>query len=92
MIRFIDVGKQYWGEAYHIEDDPEYREEFSFIDTVVDKYVTVNGNQYWNCWDDFADDYESSGGWDDRVAGGKMPLERFRCLIDEKFVRDSFMV
>ncbi len=87
MIRFIDMGKQYWG-GLDVEDSDHCREEFAFIDTVTDRFVDVGGNRYWDCWDDFAEDYNSAG-WDDKVRGGKMELSRFKALIDKKFIRDS---
>jgi hypothetical protein len=78
MIRFIDIGKQYWLAA---ENEDENWDLFSFIDTVPDKYVTVSGNQFWECWEDFVEDYNSSDGW------REIELERFRGLVDPKFFK-----
>ena len=85
MIRFIDLGLQYWLEMEpDLQDDPE-PQHFAFIDTVIDRFVDVSGSQFWDNWDDFQEDYSASEGWDDRVSGGKMPLERFRGLMEGKY-------
>lgn len=90
MVRFIDIGKQYWGGLEYSDNDDDYREEFAFIDTAVDRFIDVNGRQYWDCWDDFAEDYNVNGGWDNKVSGGKIQkLDRFKSLMDDKFFRDS---
>ena len=84
MIRFIDIGKQYWGYTPSLDDDDDYREEFAFIDTAVDRFVDVNGFQCWDCWDDFEEDYIAFGGW-----RGALEPERFKSLTNEKFFRQS---
>ena len=58
--------------------EDEFEDSFAFIDTVVDRFVDVGGNQFWDSWDDFAEDYN---GW------RGMELERFRGLVDKKFFR-----
>uniref|UniRef100_A0A6M3XRI9 Uncharacterized protein n=1 Tax=viral metagenome TaxID=1070528 RepID=A0A6M3XRI9_9ZZZZ len=75
MIRFIDLGKQYWL-------DSDNKEFFAYIDTVPDRFVDVNGNQYWDCWEDFEQDYIDASGW-----RGEVDLERFKGLTDKKFFR-----
>jgi len=76
MIRFIKLGRQYWGGG------DENREHFAYIDTVVDKFVQVNGEHFWDCWEDFVEDYNSLGrGW------REIPLERFKSLTAKIFFR-----
>lgn len=89
MIRFIDLGKQYWGDTTNIEDDNDYRESFAFIDTTTDTFVEVGERQFWDCWEDFEDDYTYCIQWDDRVKGGKVNLGRFKSLVSGKFFRPS---
>ena len=82
MIRFINLGKQYWGDTSLIKDDEEFREYFTFIDTLCDQFVQVENYSFWDCWDDFAE-YYAQYPW------REMELERFKSLTDPKFFRET---
>ena len=41
MIRFIDLGDQITTDG---------TQEFAWYDTIVDKFITFNGNQVWETW------------------------------------------
>ena len=77
MIRFINLEKQYWLPG---SDDPEY---FSFIDTISDRFVEANGEQFWECWDDFEEDYNAGEKW------RGIELERFKSLVNPIFFRPT---
>jgi len=77
MIRFIDLGGQYYADD---SDDKEYQ-TFAFIDTVVDRFVEANDEQFWQCWDDFAEDYKLGEKW------REMELKRFKSLVDPKYFK-----
>lgn len=80
MIRFIDLGKQYWGDE-NVASDLGFREYFAFIDTVPDQFVQVENYSFWDCWDDFAEFYE-------QYPWRGMELERFKGLTNPKFFRE----
>lgn len=46
MIRFIDLKGQ-------IDDDPR----FAFYDTITDMFVNLDGDQTWDCVNDFRKDF-----------------------------------
>lgn len=50
MIRFIDLGTQ-------ITCDPQGDRCFAFFDTVVDKFMSFDGEQMWTAWIDFEEDF-----------------------------------
>lgn len=76
MIRFIDLGKQYWGENESMLPD-----FFAFIDTTIDKFVELNGSQFWECWDSFMEDFNANKGYKNISIG------KFASLVDKKFFR-----
>ena len=49
MIRFIDLGKQ----IASYEADPEYPRQFAFYNTVSDTFLSANGGQVFDSWDEF---------------------------------------
>lgn len=51
MIRFIDLGKQ----IASYENDPEFPRQFAFYDTMSDTFISANGGQVFDSWDEFLD-------------------------------------
>lgn len=49
MIRFIDLGKQIATD----ETDPDYPRQFAFYNTISDQFLSVNGGQVFDLWDEF---------------------------------------
>lgn len=74
MIRFIDLGKQYW------EENEFANKSFAFINTVTDRFVEFNTNQFWDTKEDFTEDYKQSGY---ECIPSEEGLERFLSLIPE---------
>ena len=68
MKRFIDIGEQTGNSDFGIN-------EFSFFDTIIDKFETFNDNQTWSNIKDFISDYKSDNGQE---------LERYLNLIPNK--------
>ena len=69
MIRFIDLGDQIL----------EGQKEFAWFDTVTDTFEEFNGNQAWETWEDFAEDYlvdEGKG-----MIPDSRPLRRYKGLF-----------
>lgn len=71
MIRFIDLGDQI------IEDYPE----FAWYDTVIDKFETFSGNQTWETWSEFQNDYLA----EDEYIPETHSLDRYRSLFPKKW-------
>lgn len=49
MIRFIDLGKQIAVD----ETDPDYPRQFAFYDTISDQFISANGGQVFDTWNEF---------------------------------------
>lgn len=49
MIRFVDLGRQLWVN----QTDEDCPRQFCFYDTVNDKFISIGGQQVFNCWTDF---------------------------------------
>jgi len=51
MIRFVDIGRQ-------INCNPDGPRQFAIWDTIVDRFVTLNGEQVWDSFEEFKYDAE----------------------------------
>jgi hypothetical protein len=69
MIRFIDVGSQ-------VGLDETWPRQFSFWDTVTDRYIELDGEQMWSTWAEFEETYLGA-------ASRPHNLERFKSLCPE---------
>jgi len=69
MIRFIDLKDQIL----------EYCPMFAWYDTIADSFLEFSGNQTWESWEEFTNDYN-----DERDIPKSWPLKRFKTLINEK--------
>lgn len=49
MLRFIDLGKQIAVD----ENDPAYPRQFAFYNTTSDCFLSANGGQVFDSWDEF---------------------------------------
>ena len=56
MIRFIDLGRQYWLD----QEDKDNEKSFAFINTVTDRFIEAGGNQFWDTKEDFIEDLQVS--------------------------------
>ena len=69
MIRFIRIDDQ-------ITQDGKGT-DFSFYNTVTDRFIELDGYQVWSSWEEFVKDYEDS-------EEKPYPLERFEGLFSRK--------
>ena len=72
MIRFIDLGRQQWLN----QEDEENEKSFAFINTVTDRFIELDINQFWDTKEDFIQDYKQN-------CLGEEGLEEFLSLIPE---------
>lgn len=63
MMRFIEIRDLYVG-APHLDED-DYA--FSIWNTVTDRYMEVDGEQMWYCWDEFAEDWKDDPEFVERI-------------------------
>ena len=73
MIRYMATGDHLYPFSDEVETD------FSWWDTVIDRFLAFGDYQMWDCWTDFARDFFITKGKDDNT-GRKYELERFRRL------------
>ena len=73
MIRLIDISKQYYTTS-DAEGSPPL---FAFVDTIIDKFIEINGQQFWGSVQEFEQKYIHSKGW------RGMPIDRFLGLLGE---------
>ena len=74
MIRFIDLGDQIL----------EGQREFAWFDTVTDTFEEVNGNQTWDTWEEFEEDYNADPN-KHPLDPEFRPLSRYRGLFPKKW-------
>ena len=75
MIRFIRIGNQ-----ISLIDDKGWH-DFAWFNTITDTFMEFNGEQVWNSWDSFAEDYSEDIPQNEEVYS----LERFKGLFQEDF-------
>ena len=71
MIRFIDLGDQI------IEDYPA----FAWYDTIISEFETFNGNQDWETWSEFQNDYLA----EEEHIPESHSLDRYKRLFPKKW-------
>lgn len=77
MIRFINLGRQYWAD----EETPElFCKHFAFLNTVTNHFMQFNGSEIWDCLTDFEEDYKTE-------TGCLVGIKRYTEKIDKEFVR-----
>ncbi len=73
MLRFIDLTGQITSGF-----------EFAWYDTVRDKFLTVDGEQTWDCWEDFERDAKEDSNFP------PLHMDRFKSLFPkDKFLEDK---
>lgn len=70
MIRYVHIRKQ---DDVLLDDDGEGVDGFAWWDTVTDSFLSFNGEQCWENWQEFQYDF-------DREPQSR-PLQRFAQLI-----------